>query len=106
MCNCVCGWPVFTKYAKTYICPKCGGSIECDGITLPQSLAPAEEVKSSTWVRLVKLLRKPEDQGVGDTVQRIAAKFGGERFKAFSKRIGIPCGCTDRQAAWNQQWPY
>ena len=62
--------------------------------------------KQSAWVRWVKLLRKPEDAGVGDTVARIAAKFGGERFKAFSKRIGIPCGCTERQESWNRQWPY
>lgn len=62
--------------------------------------------RSNAWVRWVKLLRKPQDNGVGDTVARIAAKFGGERFKEFSKRIGIPCGCTERQAAWNEQWPY
>lgn len=58
------------------------------------------------WVRLVRILRKPEDKGVGDTVQRIAATFGGERFKAWAERIGIPCGCTQRQKEWNRVWPY
>lgn len=62
--------------------------------------------KMLPWVRFVRLLRKPEDKGIGDTVQRIAAKFGGERFKAFAKRIGLPCRCTERQAEWNQLWPY
>ncbi len=61
---------------------------------------------SNAWVRLVKLLRNSSDAGVGDTVARIAAKFGGERFKAFSKRIGMPCGCVERQVAWNERWPY
>lgn len=66
----------------------------------------ADTRKINRWVRMVKLLRKPEDSGLGDTVQRIAAKFGGERFKAFAKRIGIPCGCSDRQAEWNRLFPY
>lgn len=64
------------------------------------------EPSKATWIRFIKLIRKPEDKGVGDTVARIAAKFGGDRFKAFSKRIGIPCGCTQRQAEWNRLWPY
>lgn len=58
------------------------------------------------WVRAIRRLRTPEDRGVGDTVARIAAKFGGERFKRFSQRIGIPCGCTRKQAEWNERWPY
>jgi hypothetical protein len=64
---------------------------------------PAE---ANQWVPILKLLRKPEDKGVGDTVQRIAAKFGGERFKAFAAKIGLPCGCTDRQAWFNERFPY
>jgi len=55
---------------------------------------------------LVKLLRKPQDKGAGDTIQRMAANFGGERFKAFAAKIGLPCGCSDRQKQWNQLWPY
>jgi hypothetical protein len=98
MYYCKCGWRIFSDIEVK--CPKCGKIGEVADGTL-------HKPKTSTaWVRWVKLLRKPEDRGVGDTVARIAAKFGGERFKAFSKRIGIPCGCTERQAAWNEQWPY
>lgn len=75
-------------------------------IDLVQQMRQELRAKQSAWVRWVKLLRKPEDAGIGDTVARIAKVFGGERFKAFSKRIGIPCGCTERQAEWNQRWPY
>ena len=85
-----CGWQIFAE--ELVSCPRCSGAIK--------------QPEQSAWVRWIKLLRKPEDRGVGDTVARIAAKFGGERFKEFSKRIGIPCGCTERQAAWNEQFPY
>lgn len=108
MCNCSkCGWPVFTKYKKSFPCPRCETLIECDGISRPEANPDGEPtVVSTAWVRLVKMLRKPEDKGVGDTVQRIAAKFGGERFKAWSKKLGMPCGCTERQEEWNRIWPY
>jgi hypothetical protein len=62
--------------------------------------------KQSGWVRVVKLLRKPEDRGIGDTVQRHLATLGGERFKQWAKDVGIPCGCTERQEQWNSIWPY
>lgn len=58
------------------------------------------------WTRLVRLLRKPSDKGVGDTVERIATKFGGKRFKLWAKRIGIPCGCARRKNEWNARYSY
>jgi len=54
-----------------------------------------------SWVRLVSYFKAPDDTGVGDTVQRYAAMLGGEAFKAWSKKLGMPCGCTQRQAEWN-----
>lgn len=92
--KCECGQFHYAPlgFARTISRCKCGASI------------PIGQVP--TWVRLVKRLRVDIDKGVGDTVARIAVKFGGERFKQFSKRIGIPCGCTERQAAWNKLYPY
>lgn len=58
------------------------------------------------WVRFIALFKIPEDAGVGDTVARYAAMLGGEKFKAWSKNIGLPCGCTQRQAEWNRLYPY
>lgn len=72
-------------------------------LDVKQTVEPA---KRSYWVKLVAILRTDADAGVGDTVQRIAAKFGGERFKTFAQKIGIPCGCTERQAEWNERYPY
>lgn len=61
---------------------------------------------SGGWTRFIKLLRKPEDKGVGDTVARMIASVGLDRWKAFSKKIGIPCGCSQRQDELNRLWPY
>lgn len=63
----------------------------------------------AAWPRWAGLLRKrriASDTGVGDTAQRYAAKVGGEKFKRLSKWLGIPCGCTERQAEWNRLYPY
>lgn len=95
---------------ESAVCEKCSTKVHW-----PRGLAIAIKCKcghivslpkTEAWVRLVRLLRKPQDKGIGDTVARIAARVGGERFKAWSKRIGMPCGCTERQKAWNERWPY
>ena len=58
------------------------------------------------WAKLIALRKIDSDVGVGDTVQRYAAKIGGERFKKLAKRLGIPCGCSERQAQWNTRYKY
>ena len=92
-------------------CEKCGRKFASNVTPLHCSCGVTtgeltNKTESNAWVRMVKLLRKPQDAGIGDTIQRIAAKFGGERFKAFAEKIGIPCGCADRQNEWNSKWPY
>lgn len=92
-------------------CSKCGRKFASNVTPLYCSCGGvAGELSSvsepNAWVRLVRLLRKSDDDGIGDTVARIAKVFGGERFKAFSKKIGLPCGCSERQAEWNERWPY
>ena len=64
------------------------------------------KVEWPLWAKLVKRLRHDGERGVGDTVQRIAAKFGGEKFKLWAKSMGLPCGCTERQGRWNALYPY
>ena len=58
------------------------------------------------WAITLKRLRTDADKGVGDTAQRIAAKFGGERYKRLTKRLDMPCGCSERQDEWNRLYPY
>lgn len=77
----------------------CGHAYERTDVSHTEQPEPA-------WVRLVAYFRLPEDAGIGDTVARYAAMLGGEQFKALSKKIGLPCGCTERQAEWNAKYPY
>ena len=106
-CQCECGHNVYTPIAIVLKCAKCGKQIKCDGVERPRkSESKPNSPKPGAWVHLVRFLRSPSDIGVGDTVQRIATKFGGERFKKWAKRIGIPCGCDKRQAEWNRLYPY
>lgn len=60
---------------------------------------------TNRWVRYLSLLSKPEDIGLGATAKRLFAKFGGERFRVWAQRIGLPCGCTEREDEWNRQYP-
>jgi hypothetical protein len=67
-------------------------------------------VPRNEWPRCVKAvatLARPQDKGIGDTVQRITAKFGGEAFKRAYRRImAEDCGCTTRQTRMNNRYPY
>lgn len=87
-----CGWVIFAD-GEVGPCPRCKGT-------------GSYTVKRPQWLRYVERFKTDADTGVGDTVQRIAARFGGEKFKAFAAKVGIPCGCSDRQSEWNRLFPY
>ncbi len=70
---------------------------------------PPRAVPGGGWPRFARvawLLSNDRDGGVGDTVQRWAAKLGGEGFKKWADTVGLPCGCTERQQEWNTLYPY
>jgi hypothetical protein len=85
-------------------CPKCGKKIVMT-LENPKSCT-CTPTKRPVWVRLVSVCKSSEDIGVGDTIKRIAAEIGGERFKVWAKQCGIPCGCTERQEILNEKYPY
>lgn len=87
-----------------WTCPNCSRVFR-GNLVLPVRCSCGRSA-TPTWVAAIKRLRKDADTGIGDTVQRIAARFGGELFKRFAARVGMPCGCTERQEEWNQRWPY
>ena len=63
---------------------------------------PHDQSKWPLLARSAAKLAKPDEIGVGDTVQRLAAFVGGEQFKAL-----VPnCGCSDRRQWLNQRFPY
>lgn len=108
-CRCSCGWPVHTDHAVTFTCPKCKATIECDGGPMPpvKRVPPVlNKKKWPIWAKAVSRCRHSDDTGLGDTVQRILSKVGGEEFKKVSTDLGIPCRCGDRQKAWNELYPY
>jgi hypothetical protein len=92
--ECTCGTRIWAN----------GRSVWCK--TCNKSLTKTFTDIEPAWVGLVSYFRSPEDKGVGDTVQRYAAMLGGEAFKAWSKKLGMPCGCTQRQVEWNAKYPY
>lgn len=57
--------------------------------------------------RTLARLERAGDKGLGDIVQRIAAKAGGESFKVWFKRLtGRDCRCDDRRASLNDIFPF
>lgn len=57
--------------------------------------------------RLIAGLRTDADVGLGDTIARHLARFGGDAFKRIYKKLtGGECGCADRQAALNGLFLY
>lgn len=59
------------------------------------------------WALFFETIRIETDSGVGDTVARLIARLGGDRFKSwFQKTFGKDCGCNDRQALLNSRYPY
>ncbi len=93
-----CSHPIHTRAVLPSRCPGCG---KID----PWDVEP-QEIPWPKWARIVKRFRSPADEGVGDTVQRYAATVGGEVFKRVASRIGMPCGCSDRQKEWNRLYRY
>lgn len=58
------------------------------------------------WARVLAKQKSDKDKGVGDTAERVFGRFGGSQFKKALKKIGVDCGCTARQADWNQKFAY
>lgn len=65
-----------------------------------------EHERRSTWVNRLSRYRLESDRGVGDVVERLAAKAGGRFIKRAAAVLGISCGCQDRQKWLNEQYPF
>lgn len=71
-----------------------------------QSIVTRPSLEWPLWAKAFKLAAKPEDKGVGDVVRRLIGEENSDKFKAwFKKTTGKDCGCTGRQARWNQMYP-
>lgn len=91
-------------------------SVQLTGSSGPLSSVPSPATPSivplprDQWPLVVKamaIFRKETDKGVGDTLQRWAAKLGGEVFKEkYQEYMGEDCGCGNRQERMNLRYPY
>ena len=99
-----CGWRVFHVRQTQIDCPRCSSVIVCNGELRP--VVKGSDEQWPKWARAIRRLRKPDDAGVGDTFQRLASGVGGELFKTWTKKLGIPCNCERRQADWNEKYRY
>jgi hypothetical protein len=68
-----------------------------------------QTVERGEWPLIIRMIAKRRietDSGIGDTLERIFARFGGRQFKAVMDRLKINCGCDDRKAALNKWFRY
>jgi len=100
------------------VCVKCGfefadyGPCLCFEQSKPivaNEVAVESVTSKPVWPLLIQGIQRqriPSDTGVGDTVERILAKMGGDQFKWVMKRLGVDCGCGSRQEWLNRVYPY
>jgi len=59
------------------------------------------------WARLLRLLSKRSDRGLGDTLNRLLIFVGGNRYKKWHlQKHGRPCQCNTRQTRLNARFPF
>ena len=73
-----------------------------------KNILPLPENEWSWVVRIIARKRKPEDKGLGDTLEREIGYLGGNTYKRWYKKL-MPngdCGCARRQIILNIRYPY
>jgi hypothetical protein len=75
--------------------------------TRPTQMVAVAWEKWPKKFKAFKWVRKAEDEGVGDTVERLIGPGNSAAFKAWHKRLfGRECGCETRKRLWNAQYPW
>ncbi len=73
----------------------------------PKATAQAPAQEWPAWVWALAALSGRRDVGAGDTVARLAAKFGDEAFQTwYRQKFGKNCGCQADQRTWNSSFKY
>lgn|SRR6185437_9686435 len=74
-------------------------------VTVEAKALPTE--KWPLWAKAMALMKKKEDEGVGDTVHRVIGHPASEAFqKWYLRMFGKSCGCARRHREWNSKYPY
>lgn len=59
------------------------------------------------WAKMIRLLRRKPDKGIGDTLERLFKRFGvASGVKWLSQITGHACKCKTRRDGLNISWPY
>ena len=93
MTRCTCGWEVVGD--RPIKCPRCG-----------EQIGEVRYAVWPPWARWVAKHRKPNESGVGDTVERLLASVGGRVYKKILADMGVNCGCGSRQESMNMMYRY
>lgn len=72
------------------------------------TIQPVPLAEWPSWAKAMRLVRRAEDKGVGDTMARIVGAIGGDAWNAWYVRTtGEKCpSCAARQAGFNALYPY
>lgn len=74
---------------------------------LPMDWRPMPRDEWPLWAKALALLKRDEDKGMGDTIERAIGPSNSAAFKAWYMTLfGKSCGCTERRAQFNSQFPY
>jgi hypothetical protein len=74
------------------------------------SNSPAARV-APRIIRLITLFKKPDDRGIGDTVDRwLKARFAQKKNRLtntrFTRRLNTGCACQSRVEVLNLKYPF
>jgi len=82
----------------------------------PEPAAVSVAIPRDQWqlrIKAIAMFRREGDKGVGDTIANNLNRFrmfkgmgASDAFKLVMKKVGINCGCEDRQRALNARYPY
>jgi hypothetical protein len=98
----VCG---FFFYEPWEICD-CYPKQATETVLRPAAIAGPVAIPWPLIIKGIARRRIDADRGVGDTVERIITKLGGNAFKWIMERVGVDCGCGGRQEWLNAVYPY
>jgi hypothetical protein len=59
------------------------------------------------WAKSVATMKHPDDNGVGDTVERTIGSDNSDALKDWYQKVfHRVCGCDGRKQTWNIKYPY
>lgn len=97
------------KRASVRVCDRCPQFVESGqtraALRVVRKQLPVPREKWPASARFIARLARPEDKGVGSTIERLLGS-AGRLFKSMVARLGKDCGCNRRRDTLNARYPY